>query len=301
MHHVARAWLLALHLTALVAPCGAAPEDVWLDVDCAIGLPGADVDDGLALIQAFRSPELAVRGVSTVHGNAALAPGLPVTRELMARFGPRGMAIADGAAYASQLGAALAERPLTLLALGPLTNVGTLLMRHRELAPRIRRVVIVAGRRPGQEFFSSKKQKEPFRDFNFELDPEAARVLVESGVPLVLAPWEVSSHVWITPADLDALARRGADGAWLALRCAPWMELWLEKLGAHGFNPFDMLAVAWVTHPGLVETMPVDVTIERREKPYLVCRPARGAARALSAVRPRPELHALLLDRLISR
>ena len=56
-----------------------AATDVWLDVDVAAGLPGRDVDDALALIHAFHSPELKVRGVSAVFGNAPLADGLMST------------------------------------------------------------------------------------------------------------------------------------------------------------------------------------------------------------------------------
>ena len=56
----------------------AAPLDVWIDTDTAIGVPGADVDDGLALVQAFHSPELVVRGVSSVYGNAPLESTHPI-------------------------------------------------------------------------------------------------------------------------------------------------------------------------------------------------------------------------------
>ncbi len=62
--------------------------EVWIDTDTAIGVPGADVDDGLALIQAFHSPELRVRGVSAVFGNAPLATTHPIASEVVERFGP---------------------------------------------------------------------------------------------------------------------------------------------------------------------------------------------------------------------
>ena len=310
-----RALWVAVLLACLLVPEVRA-EDVWMDVDCAIGLVGSDVDDGLALVQAFHSPEVTVRGVSTVYGNAALAPGLPAAREVLARFGPAGMVPAPGAARASQLGqetpatralaAALRERPLTVLALGPVTNVASLLLRHPELAPRIRRLVVVAGRRPGQAFRSSPAQKIPFRDFNFELDPRAMQVLLDSGVELWLAPWEVSSHVWITPEDLRALAGRSATGAWLWLRCQAWMRMWRQDLGAPGFNPFDTLAVGLLTHPGLIETRDVRIAIERGaddtgkpgRKPYLVCRDAPGGRRARYAWRPLEAFHDALLGRL---
>ena len=54
------------------------PVDVWIDTDTAIGVPEADIDDALALIQAFHSPELVVRGVSSIFGNAPLVARTPL-------------------------------------------------------------------------------------------------------------------------------------------------------------------------------------------------------------------------------
>ena len=62
----------------------------WIDTDPAIGIPGCDVDDGLALIQAFHSPELELGGVSAVFGNAPLDKAFPLAQEISRRFGPEG-------------------------------------------------------------------------------------------------------------------------------------------------------------------------------------------------------------------
>ena len=314
-----------------------APIDVWLDVDPAAGLPEHEVDDALAMIQAFHSPELCVRGVSIVYGNAPLGQALPIGREVAARFGPPALGVHAGAAHRDQLGAptaavdaiaaALRERPLTVLALGPLTNVASLLRRHPELHDRVERVVAVAGRRPGQEFRASAMQAEPFPDFNFENDPDAARVLLESRVPIVLAPWEVSSHVLITSADLDALAPSGESGAWLARNCRSWLALWRERFGVDGFNPFDTLAVSAVTHPASIACCDVALAIEAvppgsvrsrsgqrdassatstapplRSDLQLIADAERpGGRRATYCYKPSPELKPILLERLARR
>ena len=67
---------------------GAEPIPVWIDTDPAVGEPERDVDDGLALVQAFHSPELDIRGVSVVFGNAPLDRGLPIARRLVGEYGP---------------------------------------------------------------------------------------------------------------------------------------------------------------------------------------------------------------------
>lgn len=307
--------LLILFLTAHVSTLAWA-EDVWLDVDTSIGLPQGEVDDGLALIQAFHSPELSIRGLSVVFGNTSLEKAVPIARDLVSRFGPEGLEVLPGAASAQDLGretaaverlaAALRERPLTVLALGPVTNVATLLTLHPELAPRIRSIVVVAGRRPGQSFVTGSGAT-PHRDFNFELDPEGMQFLLDSSVPLVLAPWEVSSKVWIRQAHLDELGRRSPSGRYLAEACASWIELWKDRFDVDGFNPFDTLAVGWVSHPRLIRVVEVSVWIEEGEddrrpgaaKPFLLVDPEReGGRRVTYAYEPEAGFRPLLLERL---
>jgi len=295
---------------------------IWIDTDTAIGVPDADVDDGLALVQAFHSPEVAVRGVSAVFGNAPLADTFPIAREVTARFGPRGCPVHEGASEAALLGvetdavrglaAALEAGPLTVVALGPLTNVGSLVRLRPELCARIEAVVMVAARRPGQRFLSVPGQRVPFPDLNFDCDPAAMQALLGTGLPLVFAPWEVSSHVWIEAEDLQRLAGSGPSGAWLAAHCAPWLEFWRRDLGAKGFNPFDSLAIAAVTHPGLLRGFDAGVWIEMgpddraspveqaagAAKPHLLVDPARPGRRGWYTFEPLPELKPLLLERL---
>ena len=286
--------------------------DVWIDTDPAVGVPDADVDDGFALIQAFNSPELRIHGVSAVFGNAPLAQCFPIATEIVSRFGPPGLIAHAGAAAAEELGvetpasaalaAALAERPLDVLALGPVTNVATVVRRHPELLGNLRRIICVAGRRPGQEFRSTATQRTPFPDMNFECDPAGMQVLVKSGVPLLLAGWEVSSHVWIRGADIDRLGALGGAPAWLAERSRGWLRFWKEQLDADGFNPFDTLAIAAVATPQLVETVEVSLTIEEDEtRPLLLARPEEiGGRRAVYCTRPAPSFKADLLARLAS-
>jgi len=295
--------------------------DVWLDVDVAAGLHERDVDDALALIQAFHSPELTIRGISAVYGNAPLADGLPIAREIVERFGPEGMAVHAGAATAEDLGRtnaavqamanALVEKPMTILALGPLTNVGSLLTLHPDVHDAIDSVVIVAARREGQVFNYPTARSASLPDFNFENDPAAMQVILDSDIDIVFAPWEVSSHVWLTTEDLIYLAQRGGPGAWIAEKSAGWIAMWLRRFGTPGFNPFDTLAVAWVTHPRLIEAIPVSARIEHPDpdadpgptppKPELLVTPGfdSGTHRRIDyAYRPAHGFKPILIRRL---
>lgn len=300
------------------------PIDVWLDVDSANGV--GDVDDGLMMIQAFHSPELRVHGVSVVFGNTDLDKAEHVARQIVARFGPPEMPVYRGAASSADLGvdtdavralaAALGERPMSVVAVGPLTNVGTLLQLHPELADRITQLLVVAGRRPGQKFlldeFKDAGQSAP-PDFNFELDPAAMQLVLDRGVRLVMAPWEISSTVWVSREDMADLARRSDSGAWIDRTGQYWLDRWERGLGIAAFNPYDTLAIGWLTHPQLITGFDAVVAIERGPddgsslggaaadgtKLYLHARQASNAkSNALYLFKADRAFGPLLLDRL---
>jgi len=312
-----------LSITAAASAAEEKPDHrVWLDVDPANGI--GEIDDGLAMIQAFHSSELEIAGVSAVFGNAPLKQAYPIALNVTRVFGPEGIKTRRGAAAAKQLGEptdaskamarALQQGPMTILALGPVTNVGTLLQNHSELAKRIEQIVVVAGRRSVEhQFISDPDQPEPFSDFNFEHDPAAMRVILDSKVPLVMAPWEVSSHIWLTREDLTRLKRSGGSGLWIAATSQQWIDSWEQQLNARGGNPFDTLAVGYLTHPGLIAGMPVKASIQRaappsREasgsatratKPYLVVDRAHKSATATIYLHtPKERFKAILMQRL---
>ncbi len=313
-------------VAASPAPVSAQPRRVWIDTDPAIGEPERDVDDGFALLQAFRSPELDIRGVSVVFGNAPFDEGLAIARRLVRLWGPEGLSVFGGASSAQgrgqptdatrALAEALRQGPLTILALGPATNVATVLEQHPELAKRIVRIVAVAGRRPGQRFTTGTVNVKGHRDFNFELDPEAFRVLIASRVPLVLTPFEISSQVWIESPDIDRLAKGSPAAQALATPARAWLDLWGRLFGVNGFNPFDTLAVGYVVSPidfGCeslrieIQTLADDITepgmqgTSVQNKPYLLVSSAFKSApgQALYCSRPPPDFKRDLLDRLL--
>ena len=201
--------------------------DVWIDTDPSIGVPGHEADDGFALVQAFHSPELRIRGISTTYGNAGLRTTDRITREMARRFGATAGVgeerVFAGAAGAGELGqataateglrAALEEGTLMYLALAPLTNLATFLRLCPELAGRIERVIFVGGRSPGVRFRAGRWNPYEFTDGNFHKDnPAAALVLGRKDVPLTLVPVEVALASLLRPGDLRRIGRRRGGG-----------------------------------------------------------------------------------------
>ena len=293
---------------------------VWIDTDPSVAPGVHEVDDGFALIQAFNSPELEIRGVSVVYGNAPFEVAWPIGQEIVAKFGPKGLKCHAGASRAEQLGeetdasramaAALKKERLTILALGPVTNVATLLKNHPELSGQITAIVAVAGRRPDQHFSAGNKNAPPFRDFNFELDAPGFQVLLDSKAPIVLAPWEVSSKVWMKRVDIDRLAAASEGARYLVKPASDWLGMWSDKFGTDGFNPFDTLAVGFVTSPDLIEcedlpaeirSLPDDTKPQKpADKPYLIVSKDFASKRTLRYCHtPKPDFKDDLMRRLL--
>jgi inosine-uridine nucleoside N-ribohydrolase len=102
----------------------------------------------------------------------------------------------------------------------------------------------------------------------------------------VLAPFEISSKVWLTGADLDRLAASSSAAARaLVAPARAWRSMWMRLFGVDGFNPFDTLAVAYAISPegfacdalgARIETLADDVTepgvqgVKVERKPYLL-------------------------------
>jgi len=314
--------LLTLALVVTLAGSALAQPDedarrVWLDVDPANGI--GEVDDGLAMVQAFHSPELEIAGVSAVYGNTSIDNAYPIALNVTRVFGPEGLDAHRGAAGPDDLGEpndatramarALEQGPMTIAALGPVTNVATLLQNRPELADRIDEIVVVAGRRSAdQAFISTDDQPEPFSDFNFENDPAAMQVILDSDIPLVMAPWEVSSHVWLTRDDLARLQASGGSGLWIAATTQQWIDHWEHDINARGGNPFDTLAIGYLTHPELINGMPVTASIKRavppgadtdQEMPYLIAQRANNSETDTVYLHtPEPGFKPMLMKRL---
>lgn len=318
--------IVTVGLVSLGRPASGQPDPipVWIDTDPSVAPGGHEVDDGFALVQAFRSAELDIRGVSVVFGNTALDKAYPIAEEFMALLDGSDLTVAPGAAGAQDLGTetaasralaeALRETRLTLLVLGPVTNVATVLKNHPELGRNVEALVAVAGRRPGQRFLT-KQDGQPHRDYNFELDAEGFQILLDSGVPLVLAPWEVSSKVWLAEVDVAQLRRGRPEARWLYRPSMDWLERWKTLFDKAAFNPYDTLAVGYVTSPELIEceelpaairTLPNDrlafAPSEPAEKPHLLAGFDVESDRTVRyCFNPSPAFKADLMRRLLAQ
>ncbi|QDY70745.1 nucleoside hydrolase [Qingshengfaniella alkalisoli] len=213
-------------------------RNVIIDTD-----PG--IDDAIAILFALSVKGLTVRGITTVAGNIGLSnttrnalrilaladrsdiavyPGAdkPLTRpgiseeKIHGTDGLGGVTFPDPQSAAQDgdavtyLAAALnaaQERTLDILALGPLTNIARLIQTDPDAARRIGRLIAMGGAidEPGNVG--------PRAEFNIANDPEAAEIVLQSGLPITLIPLDVTRQVRADRAYLDRLAALGTPKA----------------------------------------------------------------------------------------
>ncbi|MFE9245058.1 nucleoside hydrolase [Nocardiopsis sp. NPDC006938] len=257
---------------------GTVPTPVLIDCD-----PG--VDDAVALLLALASPLLEVRGVTTVAGNVSLTdvnrnaahvldlagapadlplvPGLagPIARttrlrdEPMHGAGGLGGLVPGSPPRPLTPGHAvdwLAERALespgelTLVAIGPLSNVAAMLARHPGAGPAFREIVVMGGAAFAQGNVT------PAAEFNFHADPEAARYVLESGLPVRIVGLDVTRAALYPLTEAEYLATLPGTAGTAGELLRAYAQRYLDRFGTPAVPVHDALAVAAVSHPDLI-------------------------------------------------
>ena len=263
----------------------APPGRIWIDTDAACGnTDRTDPDDCLAILWLV-SQDAGIAGLSTSFGNATGDVVADRIAALMAQITLGGMSAplvfrgydarpASGAPQppgVAALQAALNAGPLTILALGPLTNVAAALSGRPDLQRNVTRIVAVMGHRPGHLFHPTEGKGTGalfghgpiFRDLNVSVDPQATRAVLTMHLPMALIPYDAARATLITGGDLESLARQSQPHRWVVETARPWLAFWNEDVGLPGFYPFDWIAAAYLTDPSLFNCAAVSVRMTR--------------------------------------
>lgn len=259
------------------AKTGGQPKLVWIDADPACFVPKvADVDDCWAMLMALDAPKLRVVGISTVFGNVDQETANKSATAFLARWsrarGRPAPPLYPGARSPRDrrltratrgLARALTKERLSILALGPLTNVARVLETDPGTSRRIVRLIAVMGRRPGELFLTGGPALH-VHDLNVIKDPAAAQIVLRQDVPITLAPFSAGRSVTLDGARLARLGNAPAPAAALARASHPWAMVWRYWLGGGGMPLFDSAAVAVLVAPEMLVCDRALATIHRR-------------------------------------
>jgi len=267
-------------------------KKVILDCD-----PG--IDDSMAIVLAAKAPELELLAVTTTHGNYPVDVTEANARKMLELLGRndvpvgRGMAHplvrqspsdpfshgADGQAenflpasrlapdprHASQLIADLAAAhsgEVTLISTAPMSNIALALLQKPSLKKDLCGIVAISGMFGLNRYaFENATGDTPQSEWNVYVDPEAAKIVYESGVPLVAIGLDVATHFDVDFSDAD-LARLEAS----ARPEAAFLRQAIHYVTGRGYGAYctviDCMAVACAIDRGLVTTFTGRVGIE---------------------------------------
>ena len=288
-----------------------AAEKIIIDTDPGLGCAAADVDDGLAIALALHSPELEVTGLTVTYGNVPLERGLASADRLLRVLGREDVPVLRGAASCrdidkstpasdfliEQLEAAPGQ--ITLVPIGPLTNLGAAERRAPGILKKARRIVCMGGVIWGRGMMPPHMTAE----FNFWNDPQAVDTVLNAGADLTLVPFDLTRTVIVSPEYLRVLRKSDTvAGRYLYRKVSSWFVLStpfsLMYAGRVGFMPHDPLAVGLLLWPELYELEQETVTVgfRGRERARLRISPHGAPISAARSVEQKP-----FLDRLFDR
>jgi len=256
----------------------AQPQLVWLDTDI-----GDDIDDAFALGLILRSPERKVVGISTAFGDTETRARL-VDRYL-ASTGQSAIPVYAGVwtqtdnpltqrAYAERfparkhaggvaaLLAAIRAHPgeITLIAIGPLFNIGEAIDRGAPTFRKLKRVVLMGGAIEHGYNGGKGEPTPPEPEWNIKQDPKGAAKLLASGVPVLMAPLD-STQIPLNEPERETIFATGNPGT---DQVALLYHQWVAHSWNHSQTPtlFDPLAAAYTFRPDLCPMTPMRIEVD---------------------------------------
>ena len=251
---------------------------VIIDVDTGI-------DDAMALVLALQSDKLDIRGITTVAGNQTIEKTTRNTIDVVDYFGRGEIPVAMGAsqplvrpqiiaAYAhgeSGLGTAVlpkaekqpeeldavafikkvleeSEEKITLVPTGPLTNIAILLKAYPHIKDNIKEIVLMGGG-------AFQGNSNATAEFNIFADPEAASVVFNSGVKLVMCGLDVTMKALVTPdevAQIKAIGNKAGD--FIAEALEFYMAMYKKNANFIGCAVHDAVTITYLIAPELIKT-----------------------------------------------
>ena len=253
-------------------------------------------DDAVAILLALASPELEVLGLSVVAGNVPLAHternaraicelagradlpvhagcDAPLSRPLVTAEHVHGKTGLDGVTLPEPvmplapghavdfLIETLRREPagtVTLVPIGPLTNIATAFQRAPDIVARVQEIVLMGGA------YFEVGNITPAAEFNIYVDPEAARIVLASGAPVTMMPFDVTHKALTSRSWVEGMRAMGRIGQ----AVASWTDFFerydREKYGSEGAPLHDPCTIAWLIEPGLFAGRHINVEIETK-------------------------------------
>lgn len=267
-------------------PTASRPRRIILDSD-----PG--IDDAMAILLAAQSPELRIEAITVVSGNVLVDQGVENALKLVELAGRTEIPVARGEKYPlrkklitapivhGRNGLGETELPspaktaesrhavdliidlvsahpghITLLPMGPLTNIARVLIKRPDIAEQIPEIILMGGSIEGGN-------STPAAEANIYNDPEAAKIVFESGIPITMVGLGATHQTLLKRSHTAALAESRSPIARYVAQIADFYLAFSESVGFEGGALHDPLAVGLAVDSSLAkESRPMHIAVE---------------------------------------
>ena len=273
---------------------------VVVDADPAMGTFGGDPEDSFAIMLALHSPGVSVEGITIVQGNVPAQKGYSNVKHLLQLLGRTEVPLRRGElrplsderttqlnalerrhGMAQLAQAEMVEPPpgeqdavsflvetvrkspgeITVVTVGPLTNVAKAMERDPEFARNVARIVMMGGTAQTAGNIS------PAAEFNFWQDPDAADIVFRSGAALTMVGLDVCHQTHLKPKQVEDVAGTSKLGKFVLEATRPWFRIMAGGEGEGSLHLYDSLAMAVAMDPTLVTLEESHVEIETSNGP----------------------------------
>ena len=251
-------------------------------------------DDAAAIVVAARSPEIELVGITCVAGNVEVEKTTANALKVCGLAGLRAVPVCKGMAQPLLTDLLTAEhvhgksgldgvefpptdlkaqpmhavdflieqicalpKEITLIPIGPLTNIAMAILREPRLAELTKQIVLMGGA-------MGMGNVTPSAEFNIYADPEAARIVFNSGIPITMIGLDVTHRVLVSPEIIEQIRQNGTPLAHTFAALFSWYNASVNALRGEFAAMHDPCAVAAVCDPSLIETELMRVDIETR-------------------------------------
>jgi len=268
--------LTAILLVFLLCPSAFCRQKIILDTDPAMGYPFHDVDDGLAMGIALNSPELEILGITVIYGNHTAKKTYAKALEIMAEAKSNIPVLrgADGPEQFSETPASKFIREtvlanpgeITIIAIGPLTNLAAAIKADPKVAKSIKAVVSMGGALEARLLGTPPGAF----DMNWGSDQRSTQIVLESAPEFVMISTDLCMEVVFTKEKYKQLKSSAPFLAdYFAKNIKPWLDF--NRVIFHtdqgrGFFPWDTLAVEYVLDPTIFTPNLIKITTRHRGK-----------------------------------